>query len=100
MTGEYWKMQNIAKAERGKDEVSERLGIHSEEYKAKNCEIKELTSEWKNKIGKRNGTTAKTMKEMWSILRSLTTNQSDPTAEIITDNGRTLSVRSKKLTAL
>ena len=47
MTGEYWKMQEIAKAEIERDELRERLGIHSEEYKAKDREVKNLTMERK-----------------------------------------------------
>ena len=89
MTGEYWKMQEIATAERERDESRERLGNHSEEYRAKDREVKNLTSERKADISKQKVTTANTKKEMWSILRSLTDNRSVPTARIITDNGKT-----------
>ena len=34
MTGEYWRTEEVAEAERERDELRERLGIHSEEYKA------------------------------------------------------------------
>ena len=47
MTGEYWKTQIIAKAERERDELRERMGIQSEEYKAKNRDIKNHSSERK-----------------------------------------------------
>ena len=66
-------MQEIAKAEGERDELRERLGIHSEEYKAKNQEVKNLTSERKADIWEWKVTMAKVKKEMWPILRSLTT---------------------------
>ena len=45
MTGEYWKTQEIATAERERDEFRERLENHSEENKAKDREVMNLTSE-------------------------------------------------------
>ena len=50
MTGKYWTTQEIAKADRERDELRERLGIHSEEYKAKYREVKNLTSERRAEI--------------------------------------------------
>ena len=47
MTGEYWMMQEIATAERERDELRESLAIHSEEYKPKDREVKDFTSEWR-----------------------------------------------------
>ena len=44
MTGEYWKTCEIAKVERERDELRERMGINSEEYKAKGREVKNFTS--------------------------------------------------------
>ena len=44
---------------RTKEELRERLGIHSEEYKAKDLEVKNLTSEQKAKIWERKVTTQK-----------------------------------------
>ena len=80
--------------------LREKLGIHSEEYKAKDREVKNLTSERKAEILERQVTAAKAKKEMWSILCSLTTNRCILSAQIITDNGNNLLVRSKKPTAL
>ena len=54
------------------DKLRERLGIHLEEYKAKDREVKNLTTERKAEIWERKVTTAKAKKEIWSILRSLT----------------------------
>ena len=65
MTGEYGKTQEIAKAERERDELGERLGIHSEEYKAKDRKAMNFTSERKAEIGERMVTTVKAKKEMW-----------------------------------
>ena len=87
--------QEIATAERDREELRERLGIHSEENKAKGQEVKDLTSELKAETWERKVTTAKTKKEMWSILRSLTTNRSVPTARIITDSGRNFFSQKK-----
>ena len=87
MTGDYWKTQEIAKAERERGELRERLGIHSEEYKSKDREVKNFPSERRSDIWERTVTTAKAKKEMWSILRRLTTNRSVPSARIMNDNG-------------
>ena len=35
MTGDKWKAHEIAAAESERDEIRERLGIHSDEFKAK-----------------------------------------------------------------
>ena len=88
MSGECWKRQDLTKAERERDELRERLGIHSEECKAKDREVKNLTSERKAEILEMKVTTAEAKKEMWSILCSLTTNRSVPTERIITDIGK------------
>ena len=61
-----------------------------EEYKAEDRVVSSLTSERKAKIWKRKVTTAKGNKEMWSVLRRLTTNR----------GVSTLSARSRKLTVL
>ena len=53
MTGEYGKTQDTAKAERERDELRERLEIHSEEYKAKDRQVKNFTSERKAEIWER-----------------------------------------------
>ena len=74
MTGEYWKTQEIMKAERERDEHRERLGFHSEEYKAKDHEVKNLIGGRKAEIWVQKVTTEKARKEMWSILHSHTTN--------------------------
>ena len=42
------------------------------------------------------GDNAKVKKEMWSILRSLTTNRSMPTARIITDNDKNFVSQKQK----
>ena len=81
MTGEYGKILEMAKAEIERDELRERLAIHSEECKAKDREAKNLTSERKDEIWEWKVTTAKAKKEMWSTLRSPTTNRSVPTAQ-------------------
>ena len=47
MTGEYRKTNEIAKAEIERDERGERLGINSKEYKAREREIMNHTSERK-----------------------------------------------------
>ena len=39
MTGEYWKTNEIAKAEMEGNELRERQEIHSDEYKAKDREV-------------------------------------------------------------
>ena len=88
MTGEYWKTQDIVKADSERDKLSGKVRIHWEEYKAKDLEAKNLTSEGKDEIWERKVTTAKAKKEMWSIMRSLTTNRSVTTAQIIADNGK------------
>ena len=95
MTGEYGRTQEIAKAERERDELRERVRIHSEEYKTKDREVKNLTREQKTEIWEK-VTTAKAKKEMWSIMRSLTTNRSVSTAQIITDNGKNFVSQKQK----
>ena len=73
MTGEYWKTREITTEERERDELREGLGINSEEHKAKDLEVRNLTSKLTAEILKQNVTTAKGEKDMWSILRSLST---------------------------
>ena len=51
MTGEYWKAQEIATAERERDELRERLGINSEEHKTKDREVKNLISNRRPRFG-------------------------------------------------
>ena len=70
MTGEYWKMNEIANAK------MEKLEIHLEEYKSNHLEVKNVISEGKAENSERNLTTAKGKKLLWSILRSRTTNRS------------------------
>ena len=59
ITGEYWKTQEIKKLERERDELRERLEIHSEEYK-----VKDLTIEQKAEILERKVTTVKTKRDV------------------------------------
>ena len=96
MTGEYWKTQEIAKAERERDKLWERLGIHSEEYIDKDREVKNLSSERKDEILEQKMTTAKAKKETWSILRMYTTNRSLPLARTITDNCKNFVSQKEK----
>ena len=96
MTGEYWKMREIAKAERERYELSERLGIHSEECKSKDEEVNSLTSEREAEIWERTVTTAKGKKEMRSIQRILTTSRSVTTARFIIDNGKNFISQKQK----
>ena len=96
MTGEYMKTQKIAKADRERDELRESLGIHSEENKANDREVTNLTSERKAEILEQKMTTAKAKKELWSILRSFTANRSVPTAPLITDNGKNFVSQKQK----
>ena len=51
VTGAYWKTQEIAIAERERDELRERLGIHSEECKANDRELVNLTSDGRPRLG-------------------------------------------------
>ena len=75
-------------AERERDELKERLRIHSEKYNAKDRGAKDFNSKQRAKILERKATMANAEKEMWAILRSLTANQSVPTAQSTTDNGK------------
>ena len=90
----------MTKVEREQDELRERLGIHSEQYKAKDREVKNLTSERKAVIWEWKVTTVKAKKEMLSILCRLTTNRSVPTAQFITDNGKDVSSQKQKAVIL
>ena len=65
--------------------LRKKLGIHSEKYKAKDRVVENLNSNGKADVWERKVPTAKTKKEMWSILRSITTNGRVPTARIIGD---------------
>ena len=49
MTGDYWKMREIAKAEKDRDELRE---FTLKKYKAQDREVRELTSEQKSEIWK------------------------------------------------
>ena len=74
MTGKYWEAQEIASEERDRDDLMKRLGIHSEEYKAKDRNVRGLTSERKAEKRERKVTRAKEKKVMRSNMRSFTTN--------------------------
>ena len=74
MTGESRKTQKIVKAERERDALRERLGIHSEDYNTNDREVKNLTSEWKAEIWELKVSTTEAKKETWPIMRSLITN--------------------------
>ena len=95
MIGEYWKMREIATAEREQDKLRERLAIHFEDNKPNVREVKNLTRERKSKNWQRMVTAAKGTKEMWSILCCPTTDQSVSTVQIISDNAKTVSQTQK-----
>ena len=56
--------REIATAESGRDKLREKLGIHSEEYKVNDREVKILTIERYAEIWERKVTSAKAKKEI------------------------------------
>ena len=87
MSGESWRTIEISKAKAVKDTAKATFGIHSPDYKDLDAKLKRFvrdcnTDIWKRKVMKKKGT-----KEIWSILRSLTSSQPTDTARIISESG-------------
>ena len=88
MAGESWRTTEISQAEIEKNTARAASGIQSEQYKDRDAHLKRLVRERKAEIWERKVMKGKGTKEMWSILRNLTTNKTSDIARIIPENGK------------
>ena len=97
--GEVWRTREITDAEALRDRIREEQGINSAQFQELNAKLKELTTQNKKSIWQRKVINAKGQKDMWRILRSLTTpKRSDPN-RALESNGRLCLTPQKKANA-
>ena len=73
MSGKCWMTKEIAEAEKERDRVRAQYGMHSEAFKAKDDDVKAMLLRRKTEIWEHRILSIKGKKDMWSVLRSLTT---------------------------
>ncbi|CAI9721515.1 Hypothetical predicted protein [Octopus vulgaris] len=85
MSNECWRTREIAKAEKERDVIRERVEIRTDEFREQDEKLKELIKERRLEVWQRKVTS---MKGMWRVLCSPTNPRREHPARIITEGDK------------